>query len=1418
MPTWHQLQGQLRNPNNPVVFMDINVGATDIGRIIFELYEDVVPKTVENFRQFCTGEYRKDGVPIGFKGATFHRVIQDFMIQGGDFVNRDGTGMMSIYGGAFADENFQLKHDSPGLLSMANSGKDTNGCQFFITCAKCEFLDGTHVVFGRILDGLLVMRKIENVPTGPNNKPKIPVVISQCGQMILIMMRKKRRDVDESDEVLEIRSDNSDEASLDSHMIDWFGSTNQRARIKKCNPKSPEEEKSEVCDSLPSSEIIEDSSSDHDETTEKRSIRSKSKKRKTGLTNGSSDTEKKPDSGLLKYFYSSKTKTSSTAAAAVANEESSSSEPQKKDISVALIDLESPEIVPNEDKVASDSKGNNSGDPVRDLSPVVIPSPASDDPCEIIENPSEPSADPKFKPGRLHRKRNYLRKISASKPTISRSKSDTTIEKDSSTPKGSPPQFEEAEWQFEVITVKRRSRTDSKSVSDDPVEVVEPVSEKCASRSSVLKYFTPKSKLTHEPDTVDESSSNKTLARTLKKPGIAGSKKPVNSVPPPKGRLREKTKQQSVSQKSIGKKKIEAVNGETDDPETPENNQRKRSKRSVKSKDLDVQIPEISSSSCKRDEEPDSTVDLRSSKRRRKSQPTNYDEDVKDENPDPGLLKYFSVQGRPKAPESPTYTRRTVTVHAIVHADPSSSPPLQKRPEKRPRTSCVSLSESDEIVILESDVDSEPENRRRSSRLAAKSTPMYNAVQVVEEDVKAEVEVIKVKKLAPMFTKAAKKPEVPPVNNEAVAAKRSFLESGLPEAVVKMASQCVKSDGGNDDVPFPNCENMHVGGSSSDENDASGVDFPKLSPEEDEFVPGVPSWCSLKSLPSAPKYPRQIEVEIDEHDPGDLLWTDKFAHVLVDRENVLSNLRQWLENWKVEKSTTKSAGVKKKSRKGYADDDSDEDESQTPPLFCLHGPPGVGKTSLVYFAAKEAGMTVLEINCSTKRSGKIVLGKMREATLSHHLGDEANLSGCIVLLDDVDIVFEGEDDGFLAAVETFAEETKRPIIMTSSSAKVSVSGHFGMLLVNVPAISSADLGTFLAGVYRGEIGDSCDQDVGATVCEELAEYCRGDPRKAMSELQAFGIRPDSKPRVLREFLERSLNDGYLLTKKLSDGQRIFGILFRNLHKIWPELPAAKRSDREARNIFLSELEAIDTEEKSGVRCPLDDTDIADPEEVQVEDEDAGDGFEMKQDSRRLLMNAMCVMSRLCDSAALQDKTKLSSWKDGSVSGALKDSWSPSNDYCNTAEVSFDIASSMETLGVSLYAEDMKRLKERVQKTLENPDEVLKKMAGCFESGTLRVWEFNSEETRNYMKIQSDHESLLTMMAPTCWKLNRAAFIQDFVPGLRLLLRNDVIRGKTKSLRRNRRQRAIQTEYLDRNGFSWFEPDFIQNLCGYFYEN
>ncbi|KAH9920631.1 cyclophilin-like domain-containing protein [Fomitopsis serialis] len=167
----------------PVVFMDVNIGETPAGRLKMELFSDIVPKTAENFRQLCTGEYRVNSRPQGYKGATFHRVVPNFMCQGGDFIKGDGTGSFSIYGDKFPDENFQEKHTVPGLLSMANSGANTNGCQFFITTAKCDFLDGKHVVFGKVIDGMLTLRKIENVPTGPNNRPKLAVKIVECGEM-----------------------------------------------------------------------------------------------------------------------------------------------------------------------------------------------------------------------------------------------------------------------------------------------------------------------------------------------------------------------------------------------------------------------------------------------------------------------------------------------------------------------------------------------------------------------------------------------------------------------------------------------------------------------------------------------------------------------------------------------------------------------------------------------------------------------------------------------------------------------------------------------------------------------------------------------------------------------------------------------------------------------------------------------------------------------------------------------------------------------------------------------------------------------------------------------------------------------------------------------------------------------------------
>ncbi|KAH8880088.1 peptidyl-prolyl cis-trans isomerase H [Thozetella sp. PMI_491] len=177
----------LPSSGNPLVFFDITLGGEPLGRITFELFHDVVPRTAENFRQFCTGESKNHlKRPQGFKGSKFHRIIPQFMCQGGDFLNGDGTGSICIYGTkTFADENFNLKHDQPGLLSMANGGPNMNGSQFFITTVPTPFLDGKHVVFGKVVDGMDVVKKMEATKTGYRGKdvPNMDVTIVQCGEM-----------------------------------------------------------------------------------------------------------------------------------------------------------------------------------------------------------------------------------------------------------------------------------------------------------------------------------------------------------------------------------------------------------------------------------------------------------------------------------------------------------------------------------------------------------------------------------------------------------------------------------------------------------------------------------------------------------------------------------------------------------------------------------------------------------------------------------------------------------------------------------------------------------------------------------------------------------------------------------------------------------------------------------------------------------------------------------------------------------------------------------------------------------------------------------------------------------------------------------------------------------------------------------
>ncbi|XP_077276285.1 nuclear cyclophilin protein Moca-cyp isoform X2 [Temnothorax americanus] len=218
---------------NARVFFDVEVGGLPMGRIVFELFSDTCPITCENFRALCTGERglgKTTGKPLHYKGIVFHRVVKDFMIQGGDFSIGNGTGGESIYGGTFADENFIMKHNKPFLLSMANRGRDTNGSQFFITTQPAPHLDNVHVVFGEVVSGQEIVTHIEGLPVDRMSRPLQDAKVVNCGELILkIKSKVKKR---------EAKRSSSAESESDSYSAD-------KAKKKKKSKKSKKRAKSE---------------------------------------------------------------------------------------------------------------------------------------------------------------------------------------------------------------------------------------------------------------------------------------------------------------------------------------------------------------------------------------------------------------------------------------------------------------------------------------------------------------------------------------------------------------------------------------------------------------------------------------------------------------------------------------------------------------------------------------------------------------------------------------------------------------------------------------------------------------------------------------------------------------------------------------------------------------------------------------------------------------------------------------------------------------------------------------------------------------------------------------------------------------------------------------------------------------------
>ena len=225
---------------NPRVFFEISMGGDVSGRVEFELFADVVPKTAENFRALCVGDRKnKTGKRnLRFLGSAFHRVIRGFMAQGGDFTRGDGTGGESIYGEKFADENFKIKHTQAGLLSMANSGRDSNGSQFFITFKETPHLDYKHVVFGKVVEGMDFIKRMEMQPTGRDDIPKRTIEITDCGEIKTELSTQ----------------DSSERASAFSPKSNSNINKNKSKKQQQMSKSNDEEEKAAVSESAPAVE------------------------------------------------------------------------------------------------------------------------------------------------------------------------------------------------------------------------------------------------------------------------------------------------------------------------------------------------------------------------------------------------------------------------------------------------------------------------------------------------------------------------------------------------------------------------------------------------------------------------------------------------------------------------------------------------------------------------------------------------------------------------------------------------------------------------------------------------------------------------------------------------------------------------------------------------------------------------------------------------------------------------------------------------------------------------------------------------------------------------------------------------------------------------------------------------------------